>query len=120
MAPVALKTIRFYLAAQRMARMMDMPGFADGSWVDGFPEGERLQWATTTLHDEGASQAEREKAALILGYRNTEEALLPENAGKPRPIAAAILRDVFPEGVVRAKPTTPPPFPDATETKPRS
>lgn len=120
-----------------------LPGFADGSWVNGYPHKERLEWATTTLHNEEATQAEREKAALNLGYRSADEALLPENAGKPRPIAASILRDVFAEDVAaiarilgngsteqalrseaydavvkRGKPATPPSFPDKPDDEP--
>lgn len=97
----------------------------------------RLHQARIMLHDPTASMAEREAAAIILGYDSAEEALLPENIGKYRPITRATISEASEaevrilgydtvEGAIhsaaydavcgnRLKPTAPPSFPGESD-----
>lgn len=105
----------------------------------------RLHQAQMILHDDTASMAEREAAAIVLGYDSAEEALRPENIGKHRPITRAtigeasaaeiakitqILGHDTDKGAIRSlayeaattdhplKPTVRPPFPGGDTTAP--
>lgn len=101
----------------------------------------RLHQARIMLHNPTASMAEREAAAIILGYDSAEEALLPENIGKYRPITRATISEASEaevekiarilgydtvEGAIhsaaydvvcgnRLKPTAPPSFPSESD-----